>query len=482
MPELDYLDLLRNGLPESRQPRKHIVVAGAGIAGLTAAMLLKQVGHKVTILEAQNRLGGRIFTCREFSGSMYGEFGAMRFPKQHSLGQYLIHEKFKLPVQPFPLHNDNTYIHLNGRLIRRSAFNARDFGFDLPGLESASAPDQLLNQAIKPLIETISMADKNAAWQKLLQEYDHYSLIAYLRFRGISEKAIAVMGPMLNLEPRLHYSLLEWFLHYYEDVFGDLEYIETGADSLPNSYLPLLGSDIRFGAKVHEIKQEEDHVIVNFNSLPRLSHRIVADECIVTIPFNLLRHIEIDRLDAQKSYAMRNTYYGRAHKILMQFSERWWQDKYGMADGATVTDLALRNVVYTPAGQDYSTRKGVIIASYCWEQDSMTYSSLSEEKRISEALQDLSKIHPEASETFEFGVTHDWAQDEYAGGIGPLFRPYEMGGRIYEDLIRPVHRVWFANDACDRKHRRWIEGSLKAAIKNAHSIHCGLRNEMPWRD
>ncbi len=40
------------------------------------------------------------------------------------------------------------------------------------------------------------------------------------------------MGPVLNLEGRFHFSLVEWFCHYHEDVFGDLEYIDAGADTL----------------------------------------------------------------------------------------------------------------------------------------------------------------------------------------------------------------------------------------------------------
>lgn len=166
----------------------------------------------------------------------------------------------------------------------------------------------------------------------------------------------------------------------------------------------------------------------------------------------------------------------------MQFSERWWENEYGITHGLSVTDLAIRNVVYPPAGQDRRHNKGVMIASYCWEQDSMPYTPLAEEECVAQALEDLTKIHPEARDTFEFGVYKDWALDWFAGGIGPLFRPYEMSERFYHDVIRPVGRVWFANDACDRRHRRWVEGALKAAVKNAYAIHTGMRDEIPWED
>ena len=103
------------------------------MAGLTAGMLLKEAGHKVTILEARNRLGGRVYTYRGFAGGMYGEFGAMRFPHQHRLGQYLINERFKLKTSPFPMYDEDTFIHLNGTRVRRSEFGAETFDYDLPG-------------------------------------------------------------------------------------------------------------------------------------------------------------------------------------------------------------------------------------------------------------------------------------------------------------------------------------------------------------
>ena len=58
-------NFLRNGLPRLRSHRnKKVIIVGAGISGLTAGYLLKKAGHKVIILEASNRAGGRIQTYR----------------------------------------------------------------------------------------------------------------------------------------------------------------------------------------------------------------------------------------------------------------------------------------------------------------------------------------------------------------------------------------------------------------------------------
>ena len=73
------------GLEAGAGGRKRVIVLGAGLAGLVAAYELKQRGHDVTVLEAQNRVGGRVFTCREFAPGLYAEFGAM-LAHLHHLG------------------------------------------------------------------------------------------------------------------------------------------------------------------------------------------------------------------------------------------------------------------------------------------------------------------------------------------------------------------------------------------------------------
>ena len=54
-----------------------------------------------------------------------------------------------------------------------------------------------------------------------------------------------------------------------------------------------------------------------------------------------------------------------------------------------------------------------------------------------------------------------------------------MTSRFYDDIIRPVDRLWFANDACDRLNRRWIEGAIASAVTTAYAINSGMRNALP---
>jgi monoamine oxidase len=455
------------GLERRDGSPKRVIVVGAGMAGLVAGYELARAGHEPLLLEAQNRVGGRVYTLRSFAPGLYAEAGAMRIPRAHDLTLGYC-EHFGLEMRPFVMGNPKGLVHVGG--VRMTAEQAGlrpdELGFEVAEHERGRSHASLWAAATAELRQLVEQ-DGQAGWDRIVREYDQFSIREFLEVKGFSEGAIEMFGVMEFVEADMNTALVELLREDLGKAFEDMQEIVGGMDRLPNAFYGQLADRVRFGAEVHAIDQDDAGVTVHFKTESgRWSER--ADYAIVTLPFSVLRHIEVlTPLTREKQRAIRQLNYSASTKILFQVSERVWEAEDGIFGGATVTDLPIRRMNYpTP---DPTTKRGVLLASYTWSQDAARWGAMDEETRLEEALDDVARIHPRIREVYEVGASHAWYDDRFANGAFALFEPGQQSA-LQADILRPEGRILFAGEHCSLYHA-WIQGALESGIRAARAIH-----------
>jgi monoamine oxidase len=460
--------IVDNGLPEVRGPRKRVVVVGAGMAGLVAAYELQRAGHEPIVLEAQQRVGGRVYTLREpFSDGLYAEAGAMRIPRSHDLTMAYV-EHFQIPMADFTMDNPNGWVYLHGRKRRVSdvAADPASLGFEVAEHEHGLTHSHLWTTALRPLFDRLT-ADPAAGWDEIVHEYDRYSTREFLEANNWSEAAIEMFGLLADQEALMNSSFLELLREETGRYYTDMIEIVGGMDHLPRAFLPALRDRIRFGARMIAIEQAPESVTVHYQTAGgRFS--VTGDELVVTVPFPVLRHVEVTpELSRGKQRAIRQLHYDASAKILLQFRNRFWEDVDGIFGGGTFTDLPIRVTFYPDHSAE--TGRGVVLASYTWSEDAQRWGSLSPTDRISQALENLSRIHPEAIESFEVGTSKMWHDDEFAGGAFALFEPGQQT-LLHHLIVQPEGRIHFAGEHTSLAHA-WIQGAIESGLRAAREIN-----------
>jgi monoamine oxidase len=429
-----------------------VVVAGAGLAGLTAARALEADGASVTVVEARARVGGRVWTIREgFQHGQHAEAGAdLIEEEQHGVRD--LAASLRLATVPILRSGWGFYGPDASGRRRRVYKSPKTFAIAAkrlrPEIADYTAADERWDSAVG-----IALARRSVRQWLESGAADPVLAAALTGLRGFF---------LADPEDLSLLVLVEQFASDGMPGTGRMFRLKGGNDRLPQAMARALRGPLLLETVVRQVVQDDQSVRVTIDE-HGARRELRADFIVAAMPASTLRDIQFEPAPPEEQQrAIESLRYGSATRVLLQFERRFW-NRSGRPR-AFGTDLPIGAVWDGNEQQRGPAGILALLAGGKASHETQTILAAEGERGIVRRLAWLgqpARIIASRSLAWE---SDPWSRGGYAY-FHPAFDP-----RLRAWLPRPFGRVLFAGEHTSERWQGYMNGAIESGRRAAVEV------------
>ena len=412
---------------------KTVVVIGGGISGIASANKLKDKGFTVIVLEAQDKIGGRLRTDRNLGIAFDEGASWIHGPS----GNPITNLAAQSSANTFLTDDDNVKIFdANGTAYTDTSLSTAENQFNNAWAAVRNAGTA--TQSFQAIFNTLYPNQANNRLWK-------YMLSAFLEFN--------TGGDIAQLSSK-----------YFDDdeEFSGADVIVTNGYDKVTDFLAK-GLDIRLNSRVTVINYANNKTIVTANGTD-----LAADYVVVSVPLGVLKNNTVTftpALPSDKRAAIANTKMGNVNKFLLVWNAPFW-------------DTSLQYIGYTPDTKGkfnyYMNMKKFTTANalmtFAFGDYATTTESMTDTQIISEIMSNLKSMYGTTIPNPTQMLRTKWGQNVNAFGAYS-FATNGTTSADFDTLSTAVNnKLFFAGEHTSKDYRGTVHGAYLSGIREADKI------------